>query len=134
MDRRSFCGLAGSGAVALPMLGTEAEAAAQQRPTYAFTIEIAECRSGGCARGHKPGDVFAYPAEKGRICEWLMDSMSTSIRVLQQGGTLRFPRLGGHPRIEEREVSTWHERGRRTRWSSGAGWLSWSERAGARRA
>ena len=88
MDRRSFCGLAGSGAVALPMLGTDGDAAAQQRPTYAFAIEIVECNPGGCARGHKPGDVFAYPAEKGRICEWLMDSMSTSIRVLQQGGTL----------------------------------------------
>jgi uncharacterized repeat protein (TIGR04076 family) len=88
MDRRSFCGLAGSGAIALPMVGAEGDAAAQQRRTYAFTIEIAECRPGGCARGHKPGDVFAYPADKGRICEWLMDSMSTSIRVLQQGGTL----------------------------------------------
>ncbi|MHB1191789.1 MAG: TIGR04076 family protein [Longimicrobiales bacterium] len=88
MDRRDFCGLAGSGAIALPMVGTADDAAAQQRPTYAFTIEIVECRPGGCARGHKPGDVFAYPAEKGRICEWLMDSMSTSIRVLQQGGTL----------------------------------------------
>ncbi|NJD18950.1 MAG: hypothetical protein FIA95_06665, partial [Gemmatimonadetes bacterium] len=63
MDRRSFCGLAGTGAVALPMVGADEEAAAQQRRTYAFSIEIVECRPGGCARGHKPGDVFAYPAE-----------------------------------------------------------------------
>lgn len=88
MDRRTFCEMAGSGAVALPMVGVEGDPAAQQRRTYAFSIEIVECRPGGCARGHKPGDVFAYPAEKGRICEWLMDSMSSSIRVLQQGGTL----------------------------------------------
>jgi uncharacterized repeat protein (TIGR04076 family) len=92
MDRRDFCGLAGSGAIALPMVGTGDDAAAQQRRTYSFAIEIVECRPGGCARGHKPGDVFQYPAEKGRICEWLMDSMNGSIRVLQYGGTTEFIR------------------------------------------
>lgn len=88
MDRRSFCGLAGTGAVALPMVGTGDAAAGQARRAYAFTIEIVESRPGGCARGHKPGDVFAYPADKGRVCEWLMDSMNGAIRVLQYGGTM----------------------------------------------
>jgi uncharacterized repeat protein (TIGR04076 family) len=96
MDRRSFCGMAGTGAVALPMIGTTDGVAQQTRRAYAFTIEIVECRPGGCARGHKPGDVFAYPSEKGQICEWLMDSMNGAIRVLQYGGTMSW-RYEGTP-------------------------------------
>jgi len=88
MDRRSFCGLAGTGAIALPMVGVGGDQAAQTRRTYAYAIEIVEGPAGGCGRGHKPGDVFAYPADKGRICEWLMDSMNGAIRVLKYGGTM----------------------------------------------
>lgn len=67
MDRRTFCGLAGSGAVARPVVGSQA-AAGQERRTYAYTIEIVEGPAGGCGWGHKPGDVIQYPAEKGQIC------------------------------------------------------------------
>jgi hypothetical protein len=46
---------------------------------------------------------------------------------------VRFPRFGGHPMIEAKEVFTWPKRRRRTQLSSGVGWWSWSGRVEARR-
>jgi hypothetical protein len=34
---------------------------------------------------------------------------------------VKFPRFGGHPHIERKEVSAWHRRGRRTRRSTSGG-------------
>ncbi len=90
MDRREFCGLAGSGAagaVVLPVLAPE-EAGTQERRQYEYLVEIVEAPAGGCGRGHKPGDTFQYPARKGEICGWLMDSMNGFFRVLEYGGHL----------------------------------------------
>ncbi len=90
MERRHFCGLAGAGAagaLALPMAGTQA-AAAQERRTYRYSVEIVEGPAEGCGWGHKPGDAFEYPAQKGLICPWLMDSMNGFLRVLEYGGNL----------------------------------------------
>lgn len=89
MDRRRFCGVTGSGAagaVVLPVLGNGEPSGAQERRSYTYTVEIVEGPSGGCGWGHKPGDAFQYPAEKGRICHWLMDSMNGFLRVLEYGG------------------------------------------------
>ncbi len=96
-DRRGFlsaCGMAGAalaGAAAaaeaqLPPSGTQPQIAPPRR-RYQIGIEIVECKAGKCAR-HTPGEKFAYPADQGRICEWLQDSMSGAIRVLQYGGTM----------------------------------------------
>ena len=54
------------------------------RPRYAFEVDIVE---GNCGP-HKAGQKIKYPDEKGKICSWLMDSMSGAIRVLEYGGTL----------------------------------------------
>jgi uncharacterized repeat protein (TIGR04076 family) len=54
------------------------------RPRYEFEIEIVEGQCGP----HKAGQRLKYPDEKGKICPWLMDSMSGAIRVLEYGGTL----------------------------------------------
>ena len=97
MDRREFCGMAGSGtagALALPILGNEVAAPPQERRRYECTIEIVEAPEGGCGAGHQVGDVHAYPSEKGMICEWLMDSMSGFLRVLQNQGSLRWTYSG----------------------------------------
>ena len=91
MDRRSFCGLAGSGAagaVVLPMVGKEGPGGVQERRRYTYSVEIVEGPPGGCGWGHKPGDALRYPEEKGRICPWLMDSMNGFLRVLEYGGSL----------------------------------------------
>lgn len=53
--------------------------------SYSINIEIFE--SDGC-QYHKVGEKFKYPEDKGKICHWLLDSMTSMIRVLQYGGTL----------------------------------------------
>jgi uncharacterized repeat protein (TIGR04076 family) len=94
--RRRF--LSACGAAGAALLGTAA-AAGQQPPSasqpqlapprrrYRIDIEIIECKAGKCAQ-HQVGQKFAYPAERGRICAWLLDSMNGAIRVLEYGGTL----------------------------------------------
>ncbi len=97
--KRSGTGI-GAGVAALAAAGSvEArQAAAQQAPEkpstpkpaapsrvrYEFTIDIVE---GNCGQ-HKAGQQIKYPDEKGKICPWLMDSMSGAVRVLEYGGTL----------------------------------------------
>jgi len=54
------------------------------RPRYEFEVDVVE---GSCGP-HKAGQKIKYPDEKGKICPWLMDSMSGAIRVLEYGGTL----------------------------------------------
>jgi uncharacterized repeat protein (TIGR04076 family) len=55
------------------------------RPRYDFEIDIVE---GNCGP-HKAGQKIKYPDEKGKICPWLMDSMSGAIRVLSTAGRCR---------------------------------------------
>ncbi len=60
---------------------------APPRRRYRIGIEIVECKAGRCAQ-HQLGDKFAYPADRGRMCPWLLDSMNGVLRVLEYGGTL----------------------------------------------
>jgi uncharacterized repeat protein (TIGR04076 family) len=96
-DRRGFLMACGAAGAALAAAGTTA--GAQQPPAatqpqlaplrrrYAFTVEIVECKAGRCAR-HALGDRFTYPADRGKMCEWLLDSMNGAMRVLEYGGTM----------------------------------------------
>ncbi len=54
--------------------------------TYNIDIEIFE--SDGNCTYHKVGEKYKYPEDKGKICQWLLDSMNSMIRVLKYGGTL----------------------------------------------
>jgi uncharacterized repeat protein (TIGR04076 family) len=103
VERRDFlkgagCGVAGL--VAAPLVASSeagpqqpvaqqppATPAQAQRRRYAFEVEIFEVKT-SCAFGHKAGDKFPYPQEKGKICSWLMDAMASPIRVLECGGTM----------------------------------------------
>ena len=38
--------------------------------------------------GIKAGDRLKYPEDRGIMCPWLLDSVSSMIRVLRYGGTL----------------------------------------------
>jgi len=90
MERREFLGCSGAGAgfAALSFVAPTGQDDAQQaqvaRPRYEIEVDIVE---GSCGP-HQAGQKIAYPAEKGRICPWLMDSMSGAVRVLEYGGTL----------------------------------------------
>jgi len=37
---------------------------------------------------HHVGDRFRYPEDLGKLCPWLLDSLSGVIRALEHGGTL----------------------------------------------
>lgn len=67
-------------------VGAQANPQTQQpvRPKYAFEIDIVE----GACGPHQAGQKIKYPDEAGKICPWLMDSMSGAIRVLEYGGTM----------------------------------------------
>jgi uncharacterized repeat protein (TIGR04076 family) len=98
MERRQFLKCSGTGIGAgLAALSLGRSAGAQQqpaqqgamqpqlaRPRYEFEVDIVEGQCGW----HKAGQKIKYPDEKGKICPWLMDSMSGAIRVLEYGGTL----------------------------------------------
>jgi uncharacterized repeat protein (TIGR04076 family) len=53
---------------------------------YTIVIEIFE--NHGVCDFHRVGEKFNYPEDKGKICQWLLDSMNSMIRVLKYGGTL----------------------------------------------
>ena len=100
MNRREFltcsgtCLGAGAAGLALataaeaqqtaPAARTPATAPQQARPKYEFEVDIIEGKCGP----HQAGQKMKYPEEKGKICPWLMDSMSGAIRVLEYGGTM----------------------------------------------
>ena len=87
MKRREFIQCSGAGlgasfaALSLQQNPRQPQVA---RPRYDFEVEIVEGQCGP----HKAGQKLKYPDEKGKICPWLMDSMSGAIRVLEYGGTL----------------------------------------------
>jgi len=62
----------------------DAQTPRPRRPEYDFEIEIVE----GKCQPHQAGQKFAFPEEKGKICNWLMDSMNGALRVLEYGGTM----------------------------------------------
>jgi uncharacterized repeat protein (TIGR04076 family) len=64
---------------------------------YAIEIEVVEGAASVC---HQVGDRFSYPADRGEICPWLLDSMEGMIRVLLFGGTLPW-RYQGTPYEKE---------------------------------
>ena len=43
--------------------------------------------TGKCPFGHKPGDEYSYPEDRGKICPSGYYILFPSIRVLQFGGT-----------------------------------------------
>ncbi|NVM38629.1 MAG: hypothetical protein HWN81_23785, partial [Candidatus Lokiarchaeota archaeon] len=51
---------------------------------YNIDIEIFE--SDGVCDRHKVGEKFKFPEDNGKICQWLLDSMNSMIRVLKYGG------------------------------------------------
>jgi uncharacterized repeat protein (TIGR04076 family) len=55
------------------------------RPRYSIEIEVVEGPHSLC---HQVGETFRLPEDKGKLCHWLLDSMSGMLRVLQYGGTL----------------------------------------------
>ncbi len=74
----------------IPKAGEQTTPAAANAPQvlkrreFDFEVEIVEGKCGP----HQVGQTFKYPDEKGKICEWLMDSMNGAIRVLEYGGTM----------------------------------------------
>jgi len=96
MKRREFlektgCACAGLAAVPLgvgPLAAGTGSAGEQSRPRYAFEIEIYEAREDTWC--HHKGDKFKYPDEWGKVCPWLRTSMNDFLRVLENGGTLRW--------------------------------------------
>ena len=61
-----------------------AEVPRPRRREFDFEIEIVEGKCGP----HQAGQKFKFPDEKGKICNWLMDSMNGALRVLEYGGTM----------------------------------------------
>ena len=89
----SVCSLAGA-ALAATAGVSDAQQPSADRPQlapprrrYRIDLEIIECKAGKCAQ-HEMGQTFAYPADRGRLCPWLLDSMNGAIRVLEYGGTM----------------------------------------------
>ncbi|NHJ01321.1 MAG: hypothetical protein EAX86_04220 [Candidatus Heimdallarchaeota archaeon] len=54
------------------------------RKQYSIELEIFES---GCPY-HQKGEKLAYPADKAKICPWLLDSANSMIRILECDGTL----------------------------------------------
>jgi len=96
MKRRRFLSVCSLAGVALAGVATTGEAQsvpsaqpqlAPPRRRYRLDVEIVECKAGRCAQ-HQLGQRFAYPADRGRMCPWLLDSMNSAVRVLEYGGTM----------------------------------------------
>ena len=96
IQRRQFlstCGIAGAA-----LVGAAGRVGAGQQPVttpppvparrrFQLAVEIVECKRGKCAQ-HQLGEKFAYPADRGKMCSWLLDSMNGAVRVLEYGGTM----------------------------------------------
>ena len=68
---------------------------------FAIEIEVVEGPNSVC---HKVGEKFKYPEDRGKLCPWLLDSMSGFIRVLEYGGTLPW-RYEGTPYQKEIDLN-----------------------------
>lgn len=40
------------------------------------------------SEGYKVGDKFRYPDDLGKLCPWMVDSLTGVVRALEHGGTL----------------------------------------------
>jgi uncharacterized repeat protein (TIGR04076 family) len=97
MKRRRFlstCSLAGIALAQATAAGQAQSSPSAQRPQlapprrrYRLEMAIVECKAGCCAQ-HTLGKKFAYPADRGRMCPWLLDSMNGAVPVLEYGGPL----------------------------------------------
>jgi uncharacterized repeat protein (TIGR04076 family) len=58
----------------------------RRRKQYKLEIEIYEARPDTWC--HKKGDKFAYPADIGKICPWLLGSLRDFLVALQHGAIL----------------------------------------------
>lgn len=72
---------------------------------YEVKIEIFQ---GDSCDHHKLGEEFKYPDDIGKLCPWLVDSISTMVRVLQFGGSLPWEYKGsGYEKlIDEDGITT----------------------------
>ncbi|NHJ86734.1 MAG: hypothetical protein FK734_14820 [Asgard group archaeon] len=55
-------------------------------PRYKITLEVFE--SSCNLEGHKKGDIFNYPEDRGKMCIWLLAAAEPMIKVLLFDGTL----------------------------------------------
>jgi uncharacterized repeat protein (TIGR04076 family) len=54
-------------------------------------------KEGICAwmyKRYRVGDKFRYPQDMGKLCPWLVDSLTGIIRALEHGGTLHWKYVG----------------------------------------
>jgi uncharacterized repeat protein (TIGR04076 family) len=73
------------------------------RPPYPNLVEEGLC-AWMCGDGEQPekkvGDTFRYPDDLGKLCPWLVDSLTGFLRALESGGTLPW-RYKGTPYEKE---------------------------------
>jgi uncharacterized repeat protein (TIGR04076 family) len=77
------------------------------KPRYSIELEVIEgLEDSGC--DHRPGEKFEYPKDIGKLCPFLLDSMSGMLRVLEFGGTLpwTFPGTEYEKEIDADGVTT----------------------------
>lgn len=55
-------------------------------PRYEITLEVFESTCN--LEGHKKGDIFKYPADRGKMCIWLLAAAEPMIKVLLFDGIL----------------------------------------------
>ncbi|UCE14546.1 MAG: TIGR04076 family protein [Candidatus Heimdallarchaeota archaeon] len=56
---------------------------------YEIKLEITDILGEGrCPGGHKIGDVFVYPEDRGKICPTAFHTLFPTIRVMQSGGKM----------------------------------------------
>jgi uncharacterized repeat protein (TIGR04076 family) len=96
MKRRNFLPVSGCCAAALaaaqPPDPTK-PMPAPRRQRYYFEIEVVAPAKSLCA-AHRTGDKFVYPADLGKICPWLRDSMSGALRAMEWGATFSWDYAG----------------------------------------
>ena len=58
---------------------------------YKVSVEIVNIlEEGKCPSGHKIGEKFEYPEDRGKICPSAFHSIYPYIRVMESGGTFPF--------------------------------------------
>lgn len=53
----------------------------------------------GCHRGHKPGDIFDFDGDRGKLCPMAMHTLFPFIDILRYGGSIPPGREHGEIRI-----------------------------------
>ena len=89
MNRRDFFCKSGGGMAGMVAGGAVCASAGEpqaQRKKYTFELEVVEAAED--SHCHPKGDKFKYPEEWGKVCPWMRDSMSSFLRVMENGGSL----------------------------------------------